>query len=80
MVGGGAVKSIAQAAQVIILVALILAAGLMMSGVLVMPEDPETRTVVMSIGAILVAILDPRGLRKEMSDETDDTGNSPPVV
>jgi len=74
-------KSVTQAAQIIILLSLIAAAGLMMSGVFTMPQDPETRTTVTAIGAILVAILDPKGLKKERTNEVaGNTGDTPPVV
>ena len=52
----------------------------MMSGILTMPTDPETRLAVMTIGGIMVAILDPKGLRKERQIEKTDTAADGPVV
>ena len=73
-------KNLFQIAQLIILLSLIVAGGLMMSGILTMPTDPETRLAVMTIGGIMVAILDPKGLRKEKQIEKTDTAADGPVV
>ncbi len=64
-------KNIFQIAQLIVLLALIAAGGLMMSGTLTMPTDPETRSAVTAIGAVLFIILDAKGLVRERQNEKD---------
>jgi hypothetical protein len=78
------VKYIPLAAQVLILVALLIAAGAMMTGYMTMPQDAGTRSALTALAGIFITILDPKSLqaRKEVNDEKkpDDSGGPPATV